>query len=187
MRGSCKGHPSSSRRRPGPITPGVNCNRRHLPNCRKRESSPYGSRRGGRDDVSGFFGFIELTYTFAFSRQHSPEVCKIRFAPKKEEGAGKTGCALHPRPRVQRVVKKAHTSIQVQRKHSGLPRAMVLRLIPCSPRRDLACLSPSLPRSLLPRNLTPAIGASGPHDFAVRVTRRSSKALSRPPLPVPRQ
>jgi hypothetical protein len=127
------------------------------------------------------------TRTSAFSRQHAPEVLQISSAPKKEEGAGKTGCALHPRPRVQRVVKKAHTSIQVQRKHSGLPCAMVLRLIPCSPRRDLACLSPSLPRSLLPRNLTPAIGASGPHDFAVRVTRRSSKALSRPPLPVPRQ
>jgi hypothetical protein len=31
----------------------------------------------------------------------------------------------------------AHTSIQVQRKHSGLPRAMVLRLMPCSPRRRI--------------------------------------------------
>src|SRR5271168_23728 len=37
----------------------------------------------------------------------------------------------------------------------------------------------------LPRNLTPAIGASGPHDFAVRLTRRSSKAHPRPPLPAP--
>jgi hypothetical protein len=83
--------------------------------------------------------------------------------------------------------KKLHTSIQVQRKQSGLPCAMVLRLISCSPRRDLACLSPSSPRSLLLRNLTPAIGASGPHDFAVRVTRCSSKAHPRPPLPAPRQ
>jgi hypothetical protein len=32
-------------------------------------------------------------------------------------------------------------------------------------------------------NLTPAIGASGPHDFAVRLTRCSSKAHRRPPLP----
>ena len=30
---------------------------------------------------------------------------------------------------------KTHTSIQVQRKHSGLPCAMALRLMPCSPRR----------------------------------------------------
>ncbi len=34
-------------------------------------------------------------------------------------------------------------------------------------------------------NLTPAIGASGPHDFAVRITRCSSKAHPRPPLPAP--
>ena len=39
---------------------------------------------------------------------------------------------------------KTHTSIQVQRKHSGLPCAMALRLMPCSPRRRLV-LSPSLP------------------------------------------
>jgi hypothetical protein len=45
-------------------------------------------------------------------------------------------------------IRNAHTSIQVQRKQSGLPCAMVLRLISCSPRRDLACLSPSPPRSV---------------------------------------
>ena len=39
-------------------------------------------------------------------------------------------------------------------------------------------------RELL-KNLTPAIGASGPHDFTVRITRCSSKAHPRPPLPAP--
>jgi hypothetical protein len=61
----------------------------------------------------------------------------ISFAPSKprghmrpsREGAGKTGCAPHPRSRVQWAAKKTHTSIQVQRKHSGLPCAMALRLI----------------------------------------------------------
>ena len=38
----------------------------------------------------------------------------------------------------------------------------------------------------LPRNLTPAIGASGPHDFAVRVGRARQSQLSRPSLPDPR-
>jgi hypothetical protein len=33
--------------------------------------------------------------------------------------------------------KKAHTSIQVQRRQSGIPCAMVLRLMPCSPRRRI--------------------------------------------------
>ena len=54
--------------------------------------------------------------------------------PRKSEGAGKTGCALHPRSRVQLRTAKAHTSIQVQRKHSGLPCAVALRLTSCSPR-----------------------------------------------------
>jgi hypothetical protein len=89
--------------------------------------------------------------------------CANSFRPKIE-GAGKTGRAPHPRSHVQGWNSKTHTSIQVQRKQSGLPCAMVLRLISCSPRRDRACLPPSPPRSVLLRNLTPATGASGPHD-----------------------
>jgi len=53
---------------------------------------------------------------------------------QKSEGAGKTGCTLHPRSRVPNAQTKTHTSIQVQRKHSGLPCAMALRLIASSPR-----------------------------------------------------
>src|SRR5438552_14674772 len=34
------------------------------------------------------------------------------FAPLRTEGAGNAGCALHPRSRVPKCVKKAHTSIQ---------------------------------------------------------------------------
>src|SRR5262245_1695020 len=37
------------------------------------------------------------------------------------EGAGKTGYALHPRSRALLAQKEMHTSIQVQREHSGLP------------------------------------------------------------------
>src|SRR3984885_6359750 len=63
---------------------------------------------------------------------------------------------------------------------------MVLQLISCSPRRDQSLFVTVIPkkRELL-ANLTPAIGASGPHDFAARFTRRSSKAHPRPPLPAP--
>jgi hypothetical protein len=42
----------------------------------------------------------------------------------------------------------------------------------------------SVMRSII-ANLTPANGASGPHDFTVRLTRCSSKAHPRPPLPAP--
>ena len=38
----------------------------------------------------------------------------------------------------------------------------------------------------LPKNLTPAIGASGPHDFAVRFSHARQSQLWRPSLPDPR-
>ena len=61
-----------------------------------------------------------------------------------------------------------------------------LRLIPCSPRRDHSLLVTVAPRKReIPRNLTPAIGASGPHDFAVRFSHARQSQLSRPSLPAP--
>src|SRR5450755_3932764 len=42
---------------------------------------------------------------------------------------------------------------------------------------DRACLPPS-PAKVAFRELDTSVGASGPHDFAVRITRRSSKAPS---------
>ena len=93
--------------------------------------------------------------TSAFSRHDLPEVCIFVRSLRKIEGAGKTGCTLHPRSRVRFAQTKMHTSIQVQRKHSGLPCAMALRLTSYSPRRT-ALLPPSPPRSLLLKNLTPA-------------------------------
>src|SRR6266566_2123944 len=78
----------------------------------------------------------EGTHTFVFTRRDAPEFYKID-PSLKTEGAGNAGCALHPRSRVQNCAKKTHTSIQVQRKHSGIPRAMVLRLMAYSPRRRI--------------------------------------------------
>jgi hypothetical protein len=50
---------------PESITPGVDWYRGNRPHAPKRESSPYGSRRGGRDDVGGLFEFIFQTATYA--------------------------------------------------------------------------------------------------------------------------
>src|SRR5450631_2962988 len=112
---------------------------------------------------------------FAFSRREAPEVCVS--LSLKREGAGNAGCALHPRSRVQWVERKAHTSIQVQRRairHSlrnGFTAYSAL-----SP-RCRAFLPPSPPgnrhlrpaRALAPpKDLTPTSEASGPHVFAVR-------------------
>ena len=63
-----------------------------------------------------------------------------RFANMSLESRGSRECRVHAAPAVscaKMLKRKAHTSIQVQRKHSGIPCAMVLRLMPCSPRRRI--------------------------------------------------
>src|SRR6202040_579092 len=71
---------------------------------------------------------------------------------------GRREYRVHAAPAVScaKVHKKTHTSIQVQRRQSGIPCAMVLRLISCSPRRPgfLATVI----GGILPANLTPASG-----------------------------
>jgi hypothetical protein len=125
------------------------------------------------------------------SRRGAPEWMQD-FPPSKEgavrsqEGRREDRVRAAPAVPCAKVVNKTHTSIQVQRKQSGLPCAMVLQLIPCSPRRDQSLFVTVVPkkRELL-ANLTPAIGASGPHDFAVRISRARQSQPSRPPLPAP--
>ena len=46
------------------------------------------------------FAGMTTECAFAISRPVSPEVCRILLA-LKSEGAGKTGCLLHPRSRVR--------------------------------------------------------------------------------------
>jgi hypothetical protein len=109
------------------------------------------------------------------------------FALKNERAQGRPGARCTRGLACQDAQSKTHTSIQVQRKQSGLPCAMVLtayfRALPGETR---ACLSPSPARSVSsPANLTPAIGASGPHDFAVRISRARQSQPPRPPLPAP--
>jgi hypothetical protein len=74
-----------------------------------------------------------------------------------------------------KLCEEPHTSIQVQRKHSGLPRAMVLRLISRSPWRP-GFLATIIREKLASHELDASVGASEPHDFAVRDRQRSSHA-----------
>jgi hypothetical protein len=123
--------------------------------------------------------------------------CRVRVAPA-------VSCA--------KMQKGAHTSIQVQTEQSGIPCAMALRLMPCSPRRaNSSCHrrqridgSPEPGWADMPPRTWRQQRASGPHGFAVREMRRSSRTLrtahefdlaprlpcaptrSRPPHPVPR-
>ena len=77
------------------------------------------------------------------------------FAPKKR---GRREDRVRAAPAVSCAIcaKETHTSIQVKRRQSGLPCAMVLRLISCSPRRSgfLATVT-SVMRSII-ASLTPA-------------------------------
>jgi hypothetical protein len=59
-------------------------------------------------------------YDFAFSRRDAPGVL-LETLPSKSEGAGKTGCALHPRSRVRCAQKMPHTSIQGSGEHPAFP------------------------------------------------------------------
>jgi hypothetical protein len=109
----------------------------------------------------------------------SRDMLRPRFAnhPPSREGAGKTGCALHPRSRVQKREKNAH-------EHTGSAEAVRPSLrdgvtvyfalspvigLSCHRRPQKACASHELDTS---------IEASGPHDFAVRERLRSSGANS---------
>ena len=57
-----------------------------------------------RDDVELSLGaaiqFSNSRHAFTIPRREAPGLC-VDGRPRKEEGAGKTGCALHPRSRVQ--------------------------------------------------------------------------------------
>ena len=99
-----------------------------------------------------FAGAIaNLRFNFQAARHMSPRsrgmscpsFCGTSPPSYRIEGAGKAGCALHPRSRVQSAQKKAHTSIQVQRRQSGFPCAVVYGLLRALP-GDRAFLPPSL-------------------------------------------
>ncbi len=66
-------------------------------------------------------------------------------------------------------IKKCAHGIQVRRKHSGLPRAMALRLIRDRPGDRLSCHHHHW--KLRFRQLDASTGASDPNDFAVRKCR----------------
>jgi hypothetical protein len=102
-------------------------------------------------------------------------------SPLKNRAQGRPGARCTRGLVCKHAQTKTHTSIQVQRKQSGLPCAMVLRLIPCYPRRSF--LATVTPKKLASRKLDTSTEASGPHDFAVRVSAVRPAAPSRPSLP----
>jgi hypothetical protein len=77
--------------------------------------------------------------------------------PAKKRGRRESRVRAAPAVSCAKVRKETHTSIQVQRRQSGFPCAVVYGLFRALP-GDRAFLPPSPPRSLLLKNLTPASG-----------------------------
>jgi hypothetical protein len=127
---------ASPRRRPGSITTDVSCKWRCGPSMRNNEHLGLWVLAFARTTVN-------VWLRFAFQRANTTSPSRGTICPsfafrrpskaKREQGMPGARCT---RGLVCRVAqKKAHTSIQVQRRHSGIPCAVVLRLMPCSPRR----------------------------------------------------
>ena len=105
-----------------------------------------------------------------------------------------------PAARVQCAFRKKRTrAYRYQRKHSGIPCAMVLRLIPCSPRRRIRLVTVAdrlaADRARLGRktsaSLTPATGARTTRLCRTRLHRSSARQSDRSrtkarPAPFPR-
>src|SRR5258705_1575043 len=112
-------------------------------------------------------------HTFTPSPREAPEAL-LNLPPK--EGVGNAGCPLHPQPRVHLVLVEStrvttstpeSPGIPARNGFNGFLRALPgdRAVLPPSP-ADMFCLSPVGPTRL--RKLDASVGASGPHDFAVR-------------------
>jgi hypothetical protein len=105
--------------------------------------------------------------------------------PHKIEGAGKTGCALHPRSHVQCASKQnahEHTGEAEAVRPSlrnGFTAYIVLSLV------NRASCHHRPREALASQELDASIRASGPHAFAVRISVARLATLTRPPQPVP--
>jgi hypothetical protein len=128
---------------------------------------------------------------FSNSRQHSrgrnsPGPCHL-VAPFSNRGRRESRAPTAPAAPCAMVVKESTRIRQVQPRHPGFPRAMVLRLIRALP-GEAAFLAPVV------REKTPAgsarVAAPGPHDFVVRCgvfvrRERPRPTPQRPSHPVP--
>ena len=147
-------------------------------------SGPAGGRRPSRRAQVRAARDDGFRYASAFSRRDAPEVCKI-IRPKKKRAQGMPG-ARCTRGLVCKRWKEAHTSIQVQRKQSDIPCAMVLRLMPRSPRRRIRlvtvadglkdCRNPVGPGKPSV-SLTPATGARTTRFCRTQLRRSSARCV----------
>ena len=124
---------------------------------------------------------------FAAATSRSRGARALRRLPPSIRTRGRRESRVRAAPAVScaNMHKKTHTSIQVQRRHPGLPCAMVYGLLRALPGERLF-LPPSSARSFASRELDTSVGVSGPHGFTVRSSHARQSQLSRPPHPTAR-
>ena len=117
-------------------------------------------------------GFASLYPSYADMTSRSRDMNCPRFAinfpPSCSEGAGKTGCLLHPRSRVRFAQTKLHTSIQGSGNTPAFPAQWLYGLLRALPGERLFCLRRRRDTS---RPLSASTATPEPHDFAVRFRR----------------
>ncbi|XSC44688.1 hypothetical protein ACF1BQ_045880 [Bradyrhizobium sp. RDT10] len=121
---------------------------------------------------------MTVEYGVAISRRIPPEVSIFVWPSLKTEGAGMTGCLLHPRSRVRFAQAKVHTSIQGSGSipaflRNGLTAYFELSLVN-------GFLATIAAQGMNPMQLVASTAASGPHDFAVRFSQPRQSWLPRP-------
>jgi hypothetical protein len=126
---------------------------------------------------------LEYLRTFAFSRRRAPEFCWKRPALGNQRAQGKPDarctrglvCKLHKENAHEHTGSAENIRPSLR---NGFTAYFVL-----SPANGLSCHRRHADRST---RLDASIGASGPHDFAVRISRARQSQLSRPPHPTAR-
>src|SRR5882672_5182308 len=110
----------------------------------------------------------------------SPDIASLIRATK---GAGKTGCALHPRSRVPNAQTKRTRAYRFSGSIPAFPAQWFCGLLRALPGERLFC---HRRRADTSARLDASTAASGPHDFAVRIGRLRLARLLRPPHPTAR-
>jgi hypothetical protein len=142
---------------------------------------------GSSPGMTSAFSFDILNFPDRASRSRDPIVSELsqKSSPLNSEGAGNAGRLARPQPCVQKR-KHASKSPRASPKRSGIPRANgfngFLRALPGEP-GFLATIIGAMRQHQ--RRLDASVGASGPHDFAVRNVRirRARRHVHRIPRP----
>jgi hypothetical protein len=116
-------------------------------------------------DQCSRFKIKQPRYSFAFSRRECARALYEIFVPPITEGAGNAGCPMHPQPcvRMKKAHKQSHHRYADAIRHplrEGFTAYFVL-----SPVTGLFCHRRLQATAC---KLDTSVGASGPHDFAVR-------------------